>query len=52
MINQSVNEFYTFFFFKIDALPQEVDFPLEIAATIFNNLSQQILPQQEVHGRC
>ena len=38
MINQSVNEFYTRFFFKIDALPQEVGFPLDIAATLCKNL--------------
>ena len=38
MINQSVNEFYTRFLFKIDAIPQEVGFPLDIAAKFFNNL--------------
>ena len=42
MINQFVNEFYTCFFFKIDALPQEVGFPLDIAATFFNNLSPDV----------
>ena len=34
MVNQSVNEFYTWF----DALPQDVAFPLDIAATFFNTL--------------
>ena len=42
MVNQSVNVFYTRFLFKIDALPQDVAFPLEIAATFFNNLSPNI----------
>ena len=39
MANQSVNEFYTRFLFKIDALSQNVVFPLYINATFFNNLS-------------
>ena len=39
MVNQSVNEFYTRFLFKIDALPHDVNFSLEISATFFNNLS-------------
>ena len=30
---------YTRFLFKIDALPQDVTFPLDIDATFFNNLS-------------
>ena len=42
MINQSVNEFYTRFLFKIDKLPQEVGFPLNIAATFFKNLSPDV----------
>ena len=42
MINQSVNEFYTRFLFKIDALPQEVGFLLDIAATFFNNLRPDV----------
>ena len=42
MINQSVNEFYARFLFKLDALPQEVGFPLDIAATFFNNLSPDV----------
>ena len=37
MVNQPVNEFYTQFLFKIDALPQDVAFPLDIAATFFKN---------------
>ena len=41
-VNQSVNEFYTRFLFKIDALPQDVTFPLDIAATFFNNLSPDV----------
>ena len=39
MVNQSVNEFYTCFLFKIDALPQDVAFQLDIYSTFFNNLS-------------
>ena len=39
MINQLVNEFYTRLLFKIDALLQNVAFPLDIAATLFKNLS-------------
>ena len=39
MINQLVNEFYSRFLFKVDALPQDVAFPLDIAVTFFNNLS-------------
>ena len=42
LINQSVNEFYTRFLFKIDALPQEVGSPLDIAATLFNNLRPDV----------
>ena len=42
IINQPVNEFYTQFLFKIDALPQEVGFLLDIAATLFNNLSPDV----------
>ena len=42
MINQSVNEFYTGFFFKIDALPKEVGFLLDIATTFFKNLSPDV----------
>ena len=42
MVNESVNEFYTRFLFKIDALPHDVILPLDIAATLFNNLSPNI----------
>ena len=42
MVNQSVNEFYTRFLSKIDAFPQEVAFPLDIAATFFKNLSPDV----------
>ena len=42
MLNQSVNKFYTRFLFKIDALPQDVTFPLDIDATLFNNLSPNV----------
>ena len=42
MINQSVNEFYNRFLFKADALPHNVAFQLEIAATFFNNLSPTV----------
>ena len=37
MVNQSVNEFYTRFLFKIDAFPQDVLFTLYID-TIFREL--------------
>ena len=40
MVNQSVNGFYTRFLFKIDSLPQAIAFPLDIAATFFNNLTR------------
>ena len=42
MVNQSVNEFYTRFLFKIDALAQDVAFPLDIAVTFFKNLSPEV----------
>ena len=42
MVNQSVNEFYTRLLFKIDAFPQDVAFPLDIATTFFNNLSTKV----------
>ena len=43
MFNQLVNDFYTRFLFKIDALPQDVALPLDISATFFNNLSPEII---------
>ena len=42
MVNQSVNEFHTRLFFKIDALPQDVAFLLYIAVTLFKNLSPEV----------
>ena len=42
MINQLVNEFYTCFLFKIDALPQEVGSPLDTTATFFTRLSPDV----------
>ena len=42
MVNQSVNEFYTWFLFKVHAPPQYVYFPLNIAATLFNKLSPDV----------
>ena len=39
MVNESVNYFYTRSPFKIDALQQDVVFPLDIAASFFNNSS-------------
>ena len=42
MANQSVNEFYTLFLFKIDAPPQDVAVPLDIATTFFKNLSHDV----------
>ena len=38
MFNQSENEFYTWFIFKVDALSQNVLFSLDISAIVFNNL--------------
>ena len=42
MVNQSVNEFYNRFVFKIDALPQDIVLQLDIAAIFFNNLSTRV----------
>ena len=42
MVNQLVNKFYTRFPFKIYALQQEVGSPLNITATLFNNLSPDV----------
>ena len=42
MVNQSVNEFYTLLLFKIDALPQYIAFPLDIAEIFFINLSPDV----------
>ena len=42
MINQSINDFYSRFLFKIDTLLQEVGFPLDINSTFFNNLSPDV----------
>ena len=42
VVNQSVNLFHTRFLFKIDALPQDVALPLDIAANFFNNLSPNV----------
>ena len=39
IINNLVNELYTRFLFKIDALPQDIVLPLDIAANLLNNLS-------------
>ena len=43
MINQSLNEFYTWFLLKIDSLPYDVVFLLEISAAFFNNLIPDVL---------
>ena len=42
MVNHSVNEFYPLLLFKIYALPQDVIFPLDMSATLFNNLSPEL----------
>ena len=42
MVNHSENEFYTRFLFKIDALPQDFTFPLDVSGTFFNNLSPDV----------
>ena len=42
MVNQSVNDFYIHFLFKIDALPHNVALPLDIAVTFFKNFSPDI----------
>ena len=43
MFNQSLNEFYTHFLFKIDALPKDGVNPLDISATFFNKLSPNVI---------
>ena len=43
IVNQSVNDFYTWFLFKIDAPPQDVVVPLDIAATFLNKLSHHVM---------
>ena len=51
MVNQSVNEFYTRFLFKIYALPQDIVLPIDILETLFNNLSlylKELLIQEGV----
>ena len=53
MVNQSVNEFYTRFILKIDALPQDVVFLLDITTSLFNNLSPNVrnfLTSEGVHN--
>ena len=42
MVNQSVNEFYTHFIFKIDALTKNVVLPLDVAVIFFINLSTDV----------
>ena len=42
MFNKSVNEFYTQLLFKIDAIPQDFSFPLDIDANFFNKISPNI----------
>ena len=42
MVNQSVNQFYSRLLFKIDALPQDVAFPLDISETFFKNFSPNV----------
>ena len=39
MCNQSVNEFYDLFLFKLDAIPQYVVILIDTAEKVFNNLS-------------
>ena len=42
MVNKLVNDFYTRLLFKIDAIPQGVGLPLDIAATLLNILSPDV----------
>ena len=42
IINQSVNDFYTHFLFKIDTLLQIVGLPLDINSTLFKKLSPDV----------
>ena len=42
MINQPVNEFYTRFIFKIDALPHYVVLKLDITAILFDMLIHEV----------
>ena len=41
-VNQLVNKFYAQFLLKIDALPQNILFSLDISTTFFGNLSPDI----------
>ena len=42
MFDYSVNEVYTWFLFKIDAIMQKKVFPKDFAATFFNNLGPEV----------
>ena len=42
MINKSVNNFYTQFLFKIETLPHESGFLLDVTAALLNNLSPYV----------
>ena len=42
MVNQSVNEFYNRFLFKIESLPKDVVFLIDIASIFFNKLSPNV----------
>ena len=42
MVNRLVTEIYSRFLFKIDALPQNLVFPIDITITFFNNLISDV----------
>ena len=42
MANQSINEFYTWFLFKIDALPQDIVLMLDIDTVFLKNFIPEI----------
>ena len=42
IVNQSVNQFYTWFLLKNNPLPEDVVFPLDISGTFFNNLNPDV----------
>ena len=42
MVKQSINEFHTWFLFKMDALPQEIVSSLDIYKNFFNNLRTEV----------
>ena len=50
MVNQLVKYFYTQILFKIDEIPQEIVFLLEIPATFFNKLGTDVWEFMDIRG--